>query len=89
MVMMSMHGRKMELEVVGIGRRDPLAEPMMVLEDEIGLEEIVTTIVMRGMVMGIGITTEDLEGKTIIEVIMMKMVEMGIGFTTEDLGDRR
>ncbi|KAB1223244.1 hypothetical protein CJ030_MR2G006026 [Morella rubra] len=51
--------------------------------------KIVTTIVMRGMVMGIGITTEDLEGKTIIEVIMMKMVEMEIGFTTEDLGDRR
>ena len=89
MVMMIMHVQKMELEVVGIGRRDPMAETMMMLGGEIGLDEIVTLIVMRGMVMGIGITTEDLEGKTIIEVIMMKTVEMEIGFTTKDLGDRR
>ncbi|KAB1213848.1 hypothetical protein CJ030_MR5G017111 [Morella rubra] len=80
-MVMIMQGRKIELEVADIGRRDPMEEPMKMLEGEIE-----TMIVM---VMEICLTTEDLGGPTIIEVIMMKTVEMEIGFTTEDLGDRR
>ncbi|KAB1213543.1 hypothetical protein CJ030_MR5G023024 [Morella rubra] len=53
------------VEVVGIGRRDPMAEPIMMLEGKKGPGGIVTMIVTV-MVMEIDITTKDLERKTII-----------------------
>ena len=53
-MVMIMQGWKIELEVADIGRRDPMEEPMKMLEGEI------ETMIVMVILMEIGLTTEDL-----------------------------